>query len=154
MGMLVKSSAFSEGGPIPKKHSCQGDDVSPDLSWEGVPPGTKSIALIVDDPDCPGGTWVHWIAYNIPSTLHGLPEAVPAQKTSAGGLRQGENDFGRIGYGGPCPPPGKAHRYCFKVYALNSLLELEPGATKARLESAMKNHILAEGLLTGRFQRS
>ncbi len=153
MALSVKSTAFAEGNPIPKKHSCQGSDVSPALSWEGIPAEAKSIALIVDDPDAPGGTWVHWLAYNIPATLRGLPEAVPDQRVLDNGIRQGKNDFGKIGYGGPCPPPGPVHRYYFKVYALNSVLEVEAGATKAQLETVMKSRILAEGRLMGTYRR-
>ncbi len=153
MSLSMKSPAFADGDPIPKKHSCQGEDVSPALTWDGVPAEAKIIALIVDDPDAPGGSWVHWLAYNIPPSSQGLPEAVPAQKVGEEGMKQGRNDFGRIGYGGPCPPPGKAHRYFFKIYALDTPLDLEAGASKAQLEAAMKNRILAEGRLMGTFRR-
>jgi len=153
MSLSMKSPAFADGDPIPKKHSCQGEDVSPALTWDGIPAEAKSIALIVDDPDAPGGTWVHWLAYNIPPSTQGLPEAVPGRKVGEDGMKQGRNDFGRISYGGPCPPPGKAHRYFFKIYALDAILDLEAGASRAQLEAAMKSRILAEGRLVGTFRR-
>src|SRR2546422_11162709 len=111
--MIIKltSPALSEGGPIPTKHTCDGDDVSPALMWNGVPEGTKSFALICDDPDAPVGTWVHWVLYSLPATVNELPEKLPTTETLANGARQGVNDFKRVGYGGPCPPPGPAHRY-------------------------------------------
>ena len=152
MKINVGSSGFTEGGMIPKQFTCDGADISPPLSWSTVPEGTKSIAIIVDDPDAPAGTWVHWLVYNLPPDLKGLPENVPAQKTLANGGMQGMTDFRRIGYGGPCPPSG-THRYFFKVYALDSILDLFPGAIKKRLLSAMEGHILAEGELMGKYRR-
>jgi len=151
MALTLKSPAFSEGEMIPKKFTCDGDDISPALSWDGVPPETKSIALIVDDPDAPGGDWVHWVLFNLPSSARSLPESVPTQKTLADGSRQGLNDFRRIGYGGPCPPRGTTHRYYFKVYALDIYLDLEPAATKAQVEAGSRGHILAEGRFMGRY---
>jgi Raf kinase inhibitor-like YbhB/YbcL family protein len=151
--IIMTSPAFSEGEFIPPKHTCDGSDVSPALAWAGIPPETKSIALICDDPDAPGGTWVHWVLFNLPATSRGLPEGVPAQRTLTHGGHQGMNDFHKIGYGGPCPPPGTPHRYYFKLYALASVLKLEPGATKAQLVEAMKGLILAEGGLMGRHRR-
>lgn len=146
------SSAFEEGGMIPHKYTCDGEDVSPPLSWTGTPEGTKMIALINDDPDAPVGTWVHWVIFNIPASVRELPEDVPPQKELKDGARQGRNDFGRIGYGGPCPPRG-THRYYFKIYALDAVLSLPAGATKAELLMAMEGHIVAQGQLMGRYQR-
>lgn len=152
MKINVGSAAFTEGGMIPKQFTCDGADISPPLSWSTLPEGTKSIAIIVDDPDAPAGMWVHWLVYNLPPDLKGLPENVPAQKTLANGGMQGMTDFRRIGYGGPCPPSG-THRYFFKVYALDSILDLYPGAIKKRLLNAMEGHILAEGELMGKYRR-
>lgn len=152
MKINVGSIAFTEGGMIPRQYTCDGEDMSPPLSWSGIPEGTKSIAIIADDPDAPGGMWVHWVVYNLPPDLKGLPENVPAQKTLANGGIQGMTDFRRIGYGGPCPPSG-THRYFFKVYALDAVLDLDPGAIKKRLLNAMEGHILAEGELMGKYRR-
>jgi len=152
MALEVVSPAFAAGGLIPRKHTCDGEDVSPEISWSGVPAGTRSFALICDDPDAPSGTWVHWVVFNLPAVVSRLPEALPAEPALPSGGRQGKNDFRRIGYGGPCPPSG-THRYVFKVYALDRLLDLEPGATKAQVEAAMKGHVLAEGSLMGRYRR-
>lgn len=152
MKINVGSAAFTEGGMIPKQFTCDGADISPSLSWSSVPEGTKSIAIIVDDPDAPAGTWVHWLLYNLPPDLKGLPENIPAKETLANGGMQGMTDFRRMGYGGPCPPSG-THRYFFKVYALDSILDLFPGAIKKRLLLAMEGHILAEGELMGKYRR-
>ncbi len=152
MKITVTSTAFTEGGMIPRQYTCDGSDMSPPLSWSGIPEGAKSIAIIADDPDAPGGMWVHWVVYNLPPDLKGLPENVPAQKTLANGGIQGQTDFRRIGYGGPCPPSG-THRYFFKVYALDAMLALDPGAIKKRLLNAMEGHILAEGELMGKYRR-
>lgn len=152
MNIRVKSTAFEEGGMIPKKYTCDGADVSPPLAWDQVPEGTKGIALISDDPDAPMGTWVHWVLYALPGDVRELPEALPPQEMLPNGARQGTNDFRRIGYGGPCPPGG-THRYYFKVYALDSALALEPGLTKAKLLKAMEGHVLAEGQLMGKYRR-
>jgi Raf kinase inhibitor-like YbhB/YbcL family protein len=151
--MRITSPAFQEGGTVPQTFTCDGKDSSPQLEWSGVPASAKSLALICDDPDAPRGTWVHWVLFNIPTSANGLPEAVPMQKNLQDGSIQGTNDFGKIGYGGPCPPPGKPHRYFFKLYALDTTLGLDPGATKKQLESAMKGHILAEGQLMGTYGR-
>ncbi len=153
MTIELTSPAFEEGGTIPSKFTCVGEDVSPHLEWADVPEGTKSLALICDDPDAPIGTWVHWVIYGIPAGTMSLAEGVPADETVEGVALQGKNDFKRIGYGGPCPPPGKPHRYFFKLYALDTELDLKPGATKKDLEKAMKDHILARGQLMGTFQR-
>jgi len=151
--MELTSSAFAEGAPIPTKYTCDEKDLSPPLKWTGVPGGAKSLALIADDPDAPVGTWVHWVLYNLPASASELPEDLPKSQYLAGGGKQGLNDFRRLGYGGPCPPPGKPHRYFFKLYALDTVLELKPGATKKDIERAMEKHILAQGQLMGTYQR-
>jgi Raf kinase inhibitor-like YbhB/YbcL family protein len=149
----ISSDAFENGSSIPVDYTCDEDDRSPPLSWQGLPEGTRSIALIVDDPDAPAGTWVHWVIYNIPADSTGLPAAMPKDSSLNDGSLQGKNDFGKIGYNGPCPPPGKPHRYFFKVYALDTMLELKNGVTKSQLESAMKGHILGQGSITGKYAR-
>lgn len=151
--MKLTSTAFQAGGEIPTKYTCSGADVSPALSWTDPPRDTQSFALIADDPDAPAGTWVHWVAYDLPASSRQLPEDVPKKDSIPAGGMQGQNDFRRIGYGGPCPPPGKPHRYFFKVYALDSKLNLKPGATKKEVEQAMQGHVLAQAELMGRFQR-
>lgn len=151
--MQLTSTAFAEGAAIPVKHTCDAKDVSPPLKWSGVPAGARSLALIVEDPDAPVGTWVHWVVYDLPATASELVEDVPKSQYVTGGAKQGLNDFRRLGYGGPCPPPGKPHRYFFKLYALDAVLDLKPGITKADLESAMKNHILAQAQLMGTYRR-
>jgi hypothetical protein len=153
MSLQITSTAFSPGETVPKKFTCDGPDVSPGLSWSDPPAGTQSLALIADDPDAPVGTWVHWVLYDLPPGVRSLDEGVPKQDQLPSGARQGRNDFGKIGYGGPCPPPGKPHRYFFKLYALDAKLNLKSGATKADLERAMKGHILAQGELIGRYGR-
>jgi Raf kinase inhibitor-like YbhB/YbcL family protein len=153
MALQLTSSAFHDGQAIPKKYTCDGQDVSPELAWSGAPAETKSLALIVDDPDAPSGVWVHWVIYDLPAEARGLPEIVPRDRELSNGARQGKNDFGKIGYGGPCPPSGPAHRYFFKLYALRDKTGLKAGATKAELENAMKGKILAQATLTGRFGR-
>jgi hypothetical protein len=152
MELKLSSSAFAEGGMIPRKYTCDGPDVSPAIAWEGAPVGTKSLALLCDDPDAPVGNWIHWVIYNIPAQTKGLSEGVPANKELADGTRQGINDFRNIGYGGPCPPRG-THRYVFQLYALDLLLPLEAGVSKAQLLKAMAGHILATAKLTGKYQR-
>ena len=152
MDITMTSSAFEEAGLIPPKYSCDGADVSPPLKWEGIPEGTGSIALICDDPDAPMGTFVHWVLYDLPPDVRELPENVPGEATLANGAKQGTSDFGRTGYGGPCPPGG-THRYFFKLYALDAATNLSPGATKAELLKAMEGHILAQGQLMGKYQR-
>lgn len=150
--LKIESAAFREGGMIPEHYTCDGADVSPPLSWGSAPAGTASLALIADDPDAPGKTWVHWVVFDLPPSASGFPENVPGDRTLAIGGAQGRNDFGRIGYGGPCPPGG-THRYFFKLYALDTRLELEPGITKAELLKAMEGHVLAEGQLMGKYRR-
>lgn len=153
MPMKLSSSAFESGGAIPKKFTCDGADVSPALVWSDAPAGTQSFALIADDPDAPVGTWVHWVLYDLPEASRDLSEGVVKQEQLANGARQGRNDFGRIGYGGPCPPRGPAHRYFFKLYALGAKLNLKPSASKPEVERAMKGHILAQSELIGRYAR-
>lgn len=153
MNLQVKSPDFTSGGMIPKQFTCDGEDLSPALEWSEPPSGTQSFALIADDPDAPVGTWVHWVAFNLPASLRSLPRAVPKKEQLADGTRHGQNDFGRTGYGGPCPPPGKAHRYFFKIYALDTKLNLPSSATKKEVERAMQNHVLAQGEYMGRYSR-
>jgi len=152
MSLVLKSAAFSEGGWIPEKYTCDGDNVSPPLEWSGLPAGTASLALICDDPDAPMGTWVHWVVFNIPPETDGLPENVPPERELKQGGLQGINDFRKIGYGGPCPPGG-THRYSFKLYALDCRLDLPAGITKAQLMAAMEGHILDQAVLMGRYSR-
>jgi Raf kinase inhibitor-like YbhB/YbcL family protein len=152
MGIKIESSAFKEGGMIPVKYTCDGEDVSPPLGWRDLPAGTKTIALISDDPDAPMGTWVHWVLFNLPSDVEALPENIPLKKTLENGAVHGANDFGRLGYGGPCPPKG-THRYFFKIYALDTKIDLAPGAKKSQLVKAMEGHILDSGQLMGKYKR-
>ena len=152
MAIKISSTAFENGGNIPVKYTCDGEDVSPPLSWEGIPQEAVSLALICDDPDAPMGTWVHWVLFNIPRDMKGLPEDVPSQPTLDNGAVHGINDFRNYGYGGPCPPGG-THRYFFKLYALDTRLGLKPGATKAQLLDAMEGHVLAQGELMGKYSR-
>ena len=151
--LTVTSTAFKENDTIPKKYTCDAADISPDLQWSNIPSGAKSLALIADDPDAPAGTWVHWVLFNIPSNRTGLPEGVAKTPTIEGIGVQGKNDFGKVGYNGPCPPKGKPHRYFFKVYGLDILINLKSGATKADVEKAMRGHILAQGQLIGKYGR-
>jgi Raf kinase inhibitor-like YbhB/YbcL family protein len=154
MTIRIRSSAFADGQPIPSKHTCDGEDVSPPLSWENAPGETESFALICDDPDAPSGTLVHWVLYDVPGTTTDIPEALPPKEIVLNGAKQGRNHFENIGYGGPCPPPGAgAHRYFFKLYALDEELGLKPGATKDDVQNAMKGHILSEGELIGTYKR-
>lgn len=148
----LTSTAFKEGQPMPRTYACDGVNVSPPLEWSGVPKTAKTLAIIADDPDAPGGAWVHWVLYNLPADNIGLVENLPAtEKLVAGGF-QGRNDFEKIGYGGPCPPSG-THRYFFKIYALDEELPLKAGATKADVEKAMSGHIVSQGQLMGTYRR-
>lgn len=153
--LAISSPAFSDGGPIPRAHTCDGADLSPPLTWSGVPSGAKQLALIVDDPDAPGRVWVHWVLYGVTPSVSTLPAGVAndgeLQKPVA--ARQGTNDSRRLGYGGPCPPPGPAHRYVFTLYALDTELKLPPGATKDVLLGAMKGHVLEEAKTIGKYGR-
>jgi len=152
MQIKVTSSAFVDGGLIPAKYTCDGTNVSPPVSWTNIPTAAKTIALICDDPDARARVWVHWVLFNLPASITELAENVPPDKNLGTGAKQGTNDFGKIGYGGPCPPSG-THRYYFKLYALDTELELPAGATKPQLLEAMKGHILAEGQLIGKYSR-
>jgi Raf kinase inhibitor-like YbhB/YbcL family protein len=152
MTITLTSSAFTDGTMIPRKYTCDAEDISPDLKWSGVPNGAQSLALICDDPDAPVGTWVHWVLFNIPADATALPAGIPAEAELKNGARHGKNDFRKLGYGGPCPPGG-THRYYFKLCALDTLLTLESGSTKAQLLAAMKGHILTEGQLMGKYKR-
>lgn len=151
--IIISAEGFKDGEIIPDVYTCKGKDISPTLSWKGIPAQTKSIALIMDDPDAPGGTFVHWVLYNVPPQTQKLPELMPCDKILADGSIQGLTDFGRTGYGGPCPPPGKPHRYYFKLYALDSKITLAPGASKKQLENEMFGHILAKGEIVGIYKR-
>jgi Raf kinase inhibitor-like YbhB/YbcL family protein len=155
MGYAMKSPAFNQGDTIPREHSCEGDDISPELGWEGVPAGTKSFALIVEDPDAPVGTFIHWVIYDIPGNFKGLAGGLSKAQTLEGGIKQGKNDFGRTGYGGPCPPKGHGrHRYFFMLRALDvPELGLAPGAGKKAVEKAMEGHVLGVARLMGVYQR-
>ena len=151
--LTVKSSAFKQGEMIPSKYTCDGENISPDISWEGAPEGTESFVLISDDPDAPMGIWVHWVVFNIPDSVTSLPENVPPKATLKDGTNQGITSFKEIGYGGPCPPSG-THRYFFKVYAINTDIDLEPRyANKKKVLDAMEGHVLAYGELMGTYKR-
>jgi Raf kinase inhibitor-like YbhB/YbcL family protein len=151
LSLELLSPDFSPGGTIPKPLTCDGGDLSPALHWNSPPSTTQSFALIADDPDAPVGIWVHWVIFDLPANLRSLPQNFPKTEQSADGSRQGTNDFGKIGYGGPCPPSGKVHRYFFKLYALDTKLNLGAGATKKDVERAMQGHILARGEYMGRY---
>jgi Raf kinase inhibitor-like YbhB/YbcL family protein len=153
--MKLTSSAFQQGETIPKKYTGDGADVSPPLRWEGANLGTKSFALVCDDPDAPVGTWTHWVLYNLRADVGTLEEGVGKQETLPSGARQGKNSWAdnNIGYRGPSPPKGKPHRYFFKVYALDAVLDQPPGASKQQLEKVMKGHVLAHGELMGMYGR-
>ena len=153
MKFSLTSPSFIDGGTIPAQYTCQGADISPPLQWTNQPAGTRSFALVVDDPDAPNGTWVHWVAYDIPDAVHEFPEDIPKQDKLPKGGVQGVNDFKRVGYGGPCPPPGAPHRYYFRLYALDSALNLKPRMSKAQLLEAVQGHSLGEATLMGRFSR-
>jgi Raf kinase inhibitor-like YbhB/YbcL family protein len=150
--ITVQSDSFTHDGMIPSKYTCDGQDISPQLRWSGAPEGTKSFALICDDPDAPAGDWVHWVLFNIPAQTAGLPEHFLAKGGSVPGLKAGITDFRNDEYGGPCPPGG-VHRYFFKVYALDTMLGLKEGATKRELLQGMEGHILARGELVGKYSR-
>lgn len=149
----LSSPGFPAGGEIPKQFTCDGENVSPQLIWTQPPTGTQALALVTDDPDAPAGTWTHWVIFDLPSASRGLPENTPKVEDLSGGGSQGENSFHKLGYDGPCPPPGKTHRYFFKLYALNRKLGLRPGVTKPELDQAMKNHILGHVEWMGTYHR-
>lgn len=143
----LTSTAFLTGETIPMKYTCDGKNVSPSLAWKGVPEGTQSLVLIMDDPDAPIGTWVHWVVFNLP------PDTVSLEEATSGLGVNGNNSWQKPGYGGPCPPPGPAHGYVFRLYALDTLLDLPEGASRAEVEAAMQGHILAYGELLGKYGR-
>jgi Raf kinase inhibitor-like YbhB/YbcL family protein len=151
MGLTLTTNAFERDGFIPKKHSKNGGNISPELSWSGVPKETRSLALIVDDPDAPSGTFVHWLLYGLPPGATGVKEGQPASETLEGGVRQGRNGFGELGYGGPQPPSG-THRYVFHIFALDTELALPPGASRAQLDKALRGHVIGEAQLVGMYK--
>jgi len=152
MPFELASSAFAAGESIPRKYTCDGEDISPPLEWKDPPEGTQSFALLADDPDAPIGTWVHWVLYNLPAEARGLPEALPADAELPDGSRHGKNGWRRLGYGGPCPPRGP-HRYFFRLYTLDTVLELTAGVGKKRLLRALEGHVLAHAELMGVYAR-
>ena len=152
MAFVLLSDDIEPNDTIPIEHTCDGDDRSPPLTWKGAPAETAAYALVVHDPDAPRGDWVHWVVFDLPATTRSLPTGVPRARTVDGGA-QGTNDFGKIGWGGPCPPPGAAHRYVFELYALDAPLGLPPGSTRAEVERAMEGHVLARTELVGRYAR-
>ncbi|NQT19930.1 MAG: YbhB/YbcL family Raf kinase inhibitor-like protein [Planctomycetes bacterium] len=151
--ITVSSPGFEQGGAIPREHTADGSNVSPALQWTDVPYGTRSIALVCVDPDAPGGSFVHWVIFNIDASTTQLPRGIPASAKLADGALQGRNGFGKIGYGGPAPPKGPSHRYFFKVYALDTMLDLGPGCSHHQLMQAIAGHIHAEGELMGKYGR-
>ena len=151
--LVVQSSAFVEGQGIPSDFTCDGPDKSPPIAWSGAPSGTRSFAIIVNDPDAPYGNFTHWVLYDLSPALNQLPSGIQETAIIPDGGFQGRSDFGRAGYGGPCPP-NKMHRYFFRVFALDKILHLKPGATRSTVLAAMKGHILAEGQLMGTYERS
>ena len=151
--LTLTSPAIAPGAKIADDYSCTGADRSPALTWSNTPQSTKTFALVVQDPDAPGGTFIHWVAYNIPAGETSLPPGVPQTAEIAGGGKNGMNGFGHIGYNGPCPPPGKVHHYHFRLFALDSPLALEDKADAAALESAMKDHVVGTAELVGTFER-
>ena len=152
MAFEITSAAFAPQASIPQEYTCDGQDISPPLSWSDPPQGTEPFALICDDPDAPVGTWVHWVLFNIPANRRSLPENVPAQNQLSDGSLHGRNSWRRLDYGGPCPPGG-THRYFFRLYALDTTLQLKAGATRKNLLNAMEGHILAQAELVGRYGR-
>lgn len=153
MALELKSPAFENNDFIPDKYTCRGENISPPLNWSGVPEGTKSFALICDDPDAPRGDWVHWIIYDIPAETSNLSEGIKSQKILPDGSKQGMTDFRETGYGGPCAPPGPPHRYLFKLYALDAVLNFKTALTKSELLKAIEKHIIEQTKLIGKFQR-
>jgi Raf kinase inhibitor-like YbhB/YbcL family protein len=150
--MILKSPSFSSGEMIPLRHTCDGENISPALEWSDFPPGIKSFALVCDDPDAPGKEWVHWVYFNISSDKRNISENIPPAEHPASGGIQGRNDFGKIGYGGACPPSG-IHRYFFRIFAIDTVLALPPGASKAQVTKAIHGHVLAEAELMGKYTR-
>ena len=156
MSLIIRSTAFDDGGVIPLKYTCEGDDIAPPLEWEGIPENTRSLVLIVDDPDAPDPAaprmiWVHWVVYNLPADVKGIPEGATVELLP-GGTQQGLNDWNKPAYGGPCPPIGR-HRYFHKLYALDTMLEVMQSPTKAEVEAAMQEHVIAEAVLVGTYKK-
>lgn len=151
--LQVASPAFDSGGDIPREHTCDGADMSPRLTWAGVPEDSRSLVLLVTDPDAPGGTFTHWVAYDIPPNERSLETGQPREPQLPNGGTQGRNDFGSVGWRGPCPPHGSEHRYLFRLHALDTMLSAPPGATREDIEQAMEGHITAAGELIGRYAR-
>ena len=151
--MQLTSPAFRNGATLPVQYTCDGKNISPPLTWSGAPAESESLVLIVNDPDAPIGDWVHWVLYGLPPSTNSLVEDLSKSQYLPGGARQGLNDFKHLGYGGPCPPAGKPHRYFFKLYALDTKLGLKPGATRKEVEAAMEKHVIAQAELMGTYQR-
>lgn len=151
--MNLVSATFQAGQPIPVDSTCDGADRAPQLAWSEIPVATRSFALVCDDPDAPRGTWVHWVLFNLPADAVELASGVPSDPELPSGARQGVNDSGDTGYGGPCPPPGASHRYFFRLYSLDTSLNLPPGISRAELDQAMRDHILAEATIMGTYRR-
>jgi hypothetical protein len=151
--LALSTTVFAAGAAIPPVYTCVGEDISPPLTWNEAPEGTKSIAVLCDDPDAPIGTWSHWVLFNLPPETTELREGMPTDPELPNGAVQGMNDFGRHGYGGPCPPHGQQHRYYFKVFALDTMLPLDEQARSADVEQAMEGHILARGEWMGTFKK-
>jgi hypothetical protein len=150
--LRMESPSFQPNAAIPTRFSCDGQNISPALQWQSPPRGTRGLALILRDPDAPSGVFIHWLIYNLPPTLRGLPEGAVKQPELPDGSRQGRNSARSIGYTGPCPPPGSVHRYIFTLYALDAQISLPAGASEPELVKAMQGHVLATGQLMGRFQ--
>jgi Raf kinase inhibitor-like YbhB/YbcL family protein len=153
MALTISSTAFLDGAAIPRKFTCDGQDLSPPLAWSDVPAGAQSLALICNDPDAPMGTWTHWVLWNIPPGATSLPEGLPKDASLPSGMKQGLNSWPRVGYNGPCPPPGKPHHYVFTLYALDNELDLPAQAHENALENALKGHVLAQAQLVGMYGR-
>ena len=153
MNFALQSPEWKMGNEIPRQFTCDGQNVSPPLHWDDPPAGTESLSLILEDPDAPGGVFTHWVLFDLPAGGRELPEKVSQQGTLPSGARQGRNSFGKVGYGGPCPPPGPAHRYYFRLYALDRKIDLAAGTGRADLDKAMRGHILAQAEYMGRYKR-
>lgn len=151
--MQLRTSAFKPGDNVPLPFTCDGANVSPPLTWTAPPDGTESLAVIVDDPDAPHRTWTHWLVYNVPPTERELSEAIAPRSELASGAQQGRNDFGDVGYGGPCPPPGRPHRYFFRVFALDTQLTFPTAPSREQIDRAMRGHVLASGQIMGHYRR-
>ena len=153
MAFAISSTGFANGSDIPRRFTCDGADVSPELSWIEPPPGTQSFAVIAEDPDAPSGTWTHWVLFDLPATANSLAEGITRVDELPGGERQGRNDFRRIGYNGPCPPPGQPHRYFFRIFALQGKLDLKPGASRQEVDQAMRSLVLGQAEWMGKYAR-